>query len=199
MGAIPLAAARVAGAASHGPRRRAAPRTAHRDAPAWRRSRRDRSACLQPRLSICAAVATITIRRERSRAAEAPTRRSAACVLRSAISNPRRRARRFRDRPGRRRHRRPSAAACRARDSASAGRRVRMRTARRVNGAGASRWRRGGSGAAEAFSGRRTWKVDPTFGGSPAVIVPPMSSASSRHMAKPRPVPPKRRVVDSSA
>ena len=42
-------------------------------------------------------------------------------------------------------------------------------------------------------------KVDPTLGRLSTMTVPPMRSASSRQIARPSPLPPKRRVVDSSA
>jgi hypothetical protein len=57
-----------------------------------------------------------------------------------------------------------------------------------------------GSGCADLTStGSHTLNVEPTAGALSTVIRPPINSASSRQIASPSPLPPNRRLVDSSA
>ncbi len=88
----------------------------------------------------------------------------------------------------------PNEATCRARDSANAGRRVTIRTSRSGNGCSG---RRGCS--APTLNGRVNRNVEPTCLRLSTPMVPPMRSVSSLQIARPRPVPPNFRVVDSSA
>ena len=72
-------------------------------------------------------------------------------------------------------------------------------TSTRVPGASRKPWLTSAAMAGAAGSVIASEKVDPTPGWLTTVMSPPMSVASWRLIASPRPVPPKRRVVEPSS